>query len=187
MKKTSTIIIVLFISAFINAQDIKYGKNGFSFNGGLSVYGPEVTLGNYIDDSYGELYFAYHLFDWEKDEKLTNKPTSGGAILGFNFIFQQNSDNPLKLLIGIGAVINKERLGDEAIHYSGEPTTGTLKQYEMHGGLRYFFSKQIFATAWAGYVFSYDYKDGMLNKYDFYGTTYKRPTVALDISVLYQF
>ncbi|MEP0862445.1 MAG: hypothetical protein HRF52_13495 [Ignavibacterium sp.] len=164
-----------------------FGKSsGFIFNCGLSAWGPEVTFGGVLNETCGEWYFIYHLFDYESNENLWNKPTSGGFLLGFNIVFNYGTENRFKYIIGFGSQLLKERLGKEAYYSRGDPKDGYFQGYELHGGLRYFITKHLFLTGWLGLFVSQDKSQTMLNKKPEYGTE-EFSILTLDLALMYEF
>jgi hypothetical protein len=139
------------------------------------------------NSSYGEWYFAYHLFDYETDEQLWNKPTSGEWLLGFNIIFNYATESRFKYIIGIGSQLQKERLGKQAYYTSGNPTEGSFQGYVVHAGLRYFVTKKLFLSGWVGLFFSQDKSDTMLEKKPQYGITEEFGIITIDLSAMYEF
>lgn len=188
--KAKLIISLLYLFVFTSYSQNRaetYGNNSsFIFNGGLSVWGPEITFGGFYNQTYGEWYFIYHAFDYEGNESIWNKPTSGGFLLGFNFIFNYNTESRLKYFVGIGAQKLNERLGKNAYYSSGDPKEGYLQGYEIHGGLRYFITKQFFFSGWLGFFISQDKSEAMLTKRPTYGTPEWGP-LTLDLSIMYEF
>jgi hypothetical protein len=185
-----SVLIALLFSHQVAGSQGKFGKDGFHFNLGISIIGPEVSLGDHIDKGYGEWYFAYHAIDWETNEKLWNKPTSGGWILGVNYFpmyWGEYSSWRWKWLLGFGAGLMKERLGREAYGSVGDPTEGSWKWYELHTGVRFFATERLSITAWVGYMVSQDNSDSMLKKHPQYGITETMAKLSLDASILYTF
>lgn len=165
----------------------RFGKNGFHLNGGITFIGPEISLGGTTGPSYGEFYVTLWTFDWEQDEKLWNKPTSGGYYLGFNyfpFYSGVHASSRLKWLIGGGLGESEERLGKDAINSVGDPTKGSWSWVELHSGVRFFATERISATGWLGYMVSQDDSKSMLKKAPKYGLTETMSKFLIHFAIL---
>ncbi|GEM_PF-4292711 len=164
-------VLVLFCISNLNAQ-ARYGKTeGYSIYLGTSIIGPEICIGSTQknSDSYGEVYFIYHAYDWESDEELWNKPSSGGYHVGLNYLSGIGSTDKFKWLLGGGLNIWNERLGSNASWNYGEPTEGYYQSIDLHIGGRYFLNPSIATTFWIGYAISTDISNTMLSKYPISG------------------
>jgi len=161
MKKLIVMFFVFMLFSMIYAQD-EFGKEETSYNVGCSVLGPVLT----ITQGSGEFFLEYHAFDWENNEDLINKPTSGGGWFGWNiFLGDYVSISRTKWLLGIGAGILSERVGTTSA-YSDESWTGSITYYEIHVGIRYFLSQKIAFNGWVGYPIYTDRSKSILESYE---------------------
>lgn len=107
-------------------------------------------------------------------------------VIRLNFLFNYNTNNRLKILLGLGSQLLKERLGKDAYQSSGDPTDGYLHGYEIHGGLRYFVTQKFFLTGWIGFFITKDNANSMLSKRPQYGITEDFGTITLNVNAIYE-
>jgi hypothetical protein len=174
------------------SQNEVYGNQSkFSATIGMSLFGPGFSLGGSVGQSHGEWYFYYHMIDWEKNEDLVNKPTSGGFQTGFNY-FPSYGDEfetyRLKWFLGIGAGFLEERAGSRS-DYNNSGITGEWKYYELHGGARYFITNMLSVSGLLGYAFYIDDSQTILKKYPEVssGVEEKMAPLILNLTIEYVF
>ena len=133
-----------------------FGKEGFQVFTGFSVYGPEVGLGTTWSSFGLEGGFTYHLVDWEKNEQLWNKPTSGGYMLSLR-VFPVAAGSfitwPVKVMMGLGFARMNERNGKSALIVAGDPSRGYWQWADAQLGVRIFLIGRLAITGWGGMVF----------------------------------
>lgn len=182
-------LFFLMINPLAIGQQQTFGKDGFHFNIGVTPIGPEVSLGSVLQNAYGEWFFVYHAIDWETDENLWNKPTSGGWKLGFNYFpmyWGEYSDTRWKWFIGFGSGLLRERLGNNSYASFGDPTEGYWQWWELHSGVRFFITNRFSTTLWVGYAVSIDDSNSMLKKKPQYVTETLHPLDG-NLTLLYTF
>ncbi len=179
--------MLVFLPSILKSQSgIKtFGNEGWTFNGGCSILGPIVSITNGNSPS-GEFYFGYQSFDWEKNENLINKPTSGGFQFGWNFFVKYYSSSRIKWLYGIGGGTMEERVGKTSF-YRDKDWTGTWIYYEAHGGLRFFITQKVSVTGWLGYLFKIDDSNSILKQHKVTDLKETMSPVGIMLHVSYTF
>jgi hypothetical protein len=147
------------------SMENEFGKNGIQFVTGFSMIGPQLELGTTAGPIDVEAYFIYQLLDWEKNQKLWNKPTSGGFLAGVN-VFPFFGDSFLswrfKPFLGGGYGRMNERNGTEIPVVAGDPTKGYWQWADAHLGVRMYVLGGLAIEAWGGAVLWKSDKHSML-------------------------
>ncbi len=147
------------------AVDEGYGRNGIQLVTGFSMIGPQVEFGATAGPVGLEAYFIYQLIDWERNQNLWNKPTSGGYQAGIN-IFPFFGDSflswRLKPFLGGGFGRMDEKLGTGAFVTAGDPSKGYWLWADAHAGVRFYLLWGITFEAWGGGVLWKSDKHSML-------------------------
>ena len=149
MNLTKTLFSTFFLILCFktNAQERNFFSEGVNYAIGIGISGPSISIGHLNKSFYHEVFFQYHLFDFENNENLLNKPTSGGYYVGYNWFLNATSQNKFKFYAGLSYGVHEEVAGDNlGIDISGNNTT-----YSAHIGTRFYASDRLSVNFWVGY------------------------------------